>query len=71
MVNGVFENVDRHNGLEAWCRIVEPINDDKLLILQELLAPATNPRGAPNLGGLPQRWSLGHEHPAVQGGGRT
>ena len=52
VVNGVFENVDRHNELEAWRRIAEPLNDDKQLILQELLAPVTNPRGAPNLGGV-------------------
>ena len=51
VVNGVFENVDRH-GLEAWRRIAEPINDDKSLILQELLAPVTNPRGATNLEGF-------------------
>ena len=48
----MFENVDRHNGLEAWRRIAEPINDDKQLILQELLAPVPNPRGAPNLEGF-------------------
>ena len=52
VVNGVFENVDRHNGLEAWRRIAEPVNDDKALILQELLAPVTNPRGASTLEGF-------------------
>ena len=36
VVNGVFENVDRHNGLEAWRRIDEPIDEDKSLILQAL-----------------------------------
>ena len=52
VVNGVLEKFDRHNGLEAWRRIAEPINDDKQLILQELLAPVTNPRGAANLEGF-------------------
>ena len=46
VVNVVFQNVDRHNGLEACRRIAEPINDDKSLILQELFAPVTKPRGA-------------------------
>ena len=52
VVKGVFENVDRHKGLEALRRVAEPINDVKLLILQELLAPVTNPRGASNLEGF-------------------
>ena len=72
VVNGVFENVDRHNGLEAWRRIAEPINDDKQLILQELLAPVTEPaRGAQPRGVCRSAGLLGHEHRAVQGGGRT
>ena len=33
VVNGVFENVDRHNGLEGWRRIAEPIHDNKSLIM--------------------------------------
>ena len=52
VVNGVCENIDRHNGLEAWRQVAEPINDDKQLILQELLVPVTNPRGAANLEGF-------------------
>ena len=32
-----FDNVARHNGVEAWRRIAEPINDDKALRRKELL----------------------------------
>ena len=59
VVNGVFENVDRHNGLVAWRRVAEPINDDKALILQELLAPVPNPKGAANLEGLAPALEIG------------
>jgi hypothetical protein len=44
-----FKNVARHNGLEAWRQIALPINEDKVLILQELLPLITNPRSASNI----------------------
>ena len=47
-----FANVERHNGLEAWRKIAEPVNDDKALVLQELLAPVTNPKGATTMAGF-------------------
>ena len=37
-----FKNVARHNGLEARRQIALPINEDKILILQELLPLITN-----------------------------
>ena len=48
-VAGNFANVPRHNGLEAWRRIAEPINDDKALIRKSLLAIVTNPKSAGSL----------------------
>ena len=42
----IFRNVARHNGLEAWRRIAEPINDDKSLMRKDLLPLVNNPRGA-------------------------
>ena len=42
----------RHNGLEAWRRIAEPINEDKILILKDLLPAVTNPRPATSLDDL-------------------
>ena len=44
-----FKNVARHNGLEAWRQIALPINEDKILILQELLPLITNPRSASDI----------------------
>ena len=29
-VKGMFANVQRHNGLKAWRRIYEPINEDNI-----------------------------------------
>ena len=46
-----YKNVPRHNGLEAWRRIAEPINEDKLLILQGFLPAVTNPRAAVDMAG--------------------
>ena len=45
-LHSVFANVPRHNGLEAWRRIAEPINEDKILILKDFLPAVTNPRPA-------------------------
>ena len=36
-MHSVFANCSRHNGLEAWRRIAEPINGDQILILKNLL----------------------------------
>ena len=44
-----FKKVARHNGLEAWRQIALPINEDKVLILQELLPLITNLRSASNI----------------------
>ena len=46
---GMFANVQRHNGLEAWRRITEPINEDKQHFWQDLLSFVTNPRGATSM----------------------
>ena len=42
----IFANVTRHNGFEAWRRLAEPINDDKVLLRKELLPRVTSPRRA-------------------------
>ena len=47
--SSIFANVPRHNGLEAWRRITEPINEDKLLIVKQLLPKITNPRPAKDI----------------------
>ena len=44
-----FKNVERHNGFEAWRQIAMPINEDKILILQELLPLITNPKAASDI----------------------
>ena len=49
----IYNNVQRH-GLEAWRRIAEPINEDKILILQDLLPAVTNPRAASDIAGYAQ-----------------
>ena len=46
---GVFANVPRHNGLEAWRRLSEPINEDNILIRKDLLPLITNPKPATNI----------------------
>ena len=51
-VQAIFANVPRHNGLEAWRRVAEPINDDKTLIRKDLLPLITNPRAATTLDGI-------------------
>ena len=48
-MDSIFANVPRHNGFDAWRRIAEPVNDDKAIVLQELLGPVTNPKGATNM----------------------
>ena len=41
-----FANVPRHNGLEAWRQLAEPINEDKELLQKDLLPRVTNPKAA-------------------------
>ena len=48
----MFANVPRHNGLEAWRRIAEPINEDKASIRKDLLPSVTNPKGASSMDGV-------------------
>ena len=50
----IYKNEPSHNGLEAWRRIAEPINADKLLILQDLLPAVLNPRAAVDMAGYVQ-----------------
>ena len=57
-MESAFANVERHNGLEAWRRVAEPVNDDKALVLQELLAPVTNPKGAATMAGFAEALKL-------------
>ena len=44
-----FANVDRHSGLEAWRQLAEPINEDKELVLKDLLPRVTNPKSATSI----------------------
>ena len=44
-----FKNVARHNGFEACRQIAMPINDDKILILQELLPLISNPKSVTDI----------------------
>ena len=44
-----FRNVQRHNGLEAWRRMAEPINEDKAMVRKELFTKLTNPKPAGSL----------------------
>ena len=50
----IYKSVQRHNGLEAWRTIAEPINEDKILILQDLRPAVTNPRAASDMAGYAQ-----------------
>ena len=48
-VADAFANVPRHNGLEAWRQLAEPINEDKELLQKDLLPLVTNPRPASSM----------------------
>ena len=52
-VKVMFANVPRHNGLEAWRRIYEPINEDNILIRKDLLPLITNPKAASSIDAIP------------------
>ena len=45
--NGVC-HVPRHNGLEAWRRLAEPVNDDTVLLQKDFLPKVTKPKAAPS-----------------------
>ena len=45
----MFANVPRRNGIEAWRRLAEPINEDKAMVRRDLLASVTNPKGASSI----------------------
>jgi hypothetical protein len=49
---GMFANVPRHNGLEVWRRVSEPINEDKALIHKDLFPQVTNRKGASTMDGV-------------------
>ena len=53
-VADVFANVPRHNGLEAWRQLSEPVIEDKELLQKDLLPVVTNPKGASNMEGVVQ-----------------
>jgi hypothetical protein len=49
-----FANVPRHNGFEAWRKVMEAMNENKALSRNELLPKLTNPRPATSLHDLTQ-----------------
>ena len=49
---GMVANVERHNGLEAWRRIAEPINEDKAHVRRNFLATVTIPKCATSMGNI-------------------
>ena len=55
-----FRNVERHNGLEAWRVLAEPINEDKAIMRKHLLPLVNNPKAAKSLNEVEDRlrdWS--------------
>ena len=55
-----FSSVERHNGLEAWRVMAEPIKKDKTLMRKELLTLVDNPAAAKTIDDLDARlrdWS--------------
>ena len=50
--SGMFANVQRHNGLEAWRRLAEPINEGKAHVRRDLLSIVTNPKEATSMDGI-------------------
>ena len=68
-MESAFANVERHNGLEAWRRIAEPVNDDKALVLQDLLAPVTNHQRSSDHGWVRRGLEgVGDEYSSLHGG---
>ena len=53
-IRSVFATCSRLSGIEAWRRIADPINEDKIQILRDLLALLTYPRPAASLDVLAQ-----------------
>ena len=51
-IAAVYANCARHNGLEAWRRVADAINEEQFLILKDLLPAVTNPRPATSIDDL-------------------
>ena len=47
-----FSNVPRHNGFEAFRRLVEPVNEDKALVRKDFLSAVVHPKSALSMGNL-------------------
>ena len=47
-----FANVPRHNGFEAFRRIAEPVNEDKVLVRKDLLSAVVHPKSATSMDNL-------------------
>ena len=47
-----FSNVPRHNGFEAFRRLVEPVNEDKALVRKDLLSAVVHPKSATSMENL-------------------
>ena len=45
----MFANAERHNGLEVWRRLAEPINEGTAMVRRDLLASVTSPKGATSM----------------------
>ena len=53
-VASAFANVPRHNGLEAWRILANPINEDKAILQKDLMVKVSHPKGASNMDGVEQ-----------------
>ena len=51
-VKRTFAKLPRHNGFEAWRRIVELVDEDKASVRKDLLPLPTNPKPATPMGDL-------------------
>ena len=69
-VDSTFANVPKHNVLEAWRQLAEPINDDKQLVLKELLPLITNPRAAASMDKVADAVRDWDTYASLQGGRR-
>ena len=59
----VFAHCPSHNGLEAWCRFAEPISEEWIFILKDLMPLVTNLKPATSLDDLAQAleaWDTNH-----------
>ena len=53
-MSSTFANVTRHHGLEAWRRLAEPVNEDKLLLSKDLLPRVNAPKPAGSAANIEQ-----------------